>query len=635
MLKRKLFTLALTIIFVFSCLSGTAVFALASSSSIKGVTSYGTTDFEDANTIADFKAEGNANVTVVADPADASNKVLKYAANKSGVYKRDGLNIGSDYLEISFDFYQDADYERTNAADFIRYKDGGWKNFMDISAKNEMNVLHGSSTKNTVSPNKWYGIKKIFDFSQKKVVTYFGEKGDLKYIGETNLGGAITDLQFLYPDQDFYMDNFTFNQFNLKNPIAASETAQDVKNALDFYHSNNIAKTNYIFLDDAAKTDVAQKMLADKASYADDAAVLSAINNIVAMYGDGSVVYYKWDFSETKSINDLVNGTQFMMDNKNANGEGTVTIVNDASISSNSILKLDLTKPGEKLTNTTNLKNDISKLKYVVYTMDAYHDKSTQVAIASRNADASRNNLFTVFTGSVNQWLSYKTVVDLNSQKIMRFNVDNGVNTEPAKDNFTKFEGNDFRINNIGEQFGNFYLKNFEIRGYEDFYTEVNNASETNVLKVVDAFKNMQVITLPAQYDSMDDAAKASLAAALKSKIFTSDDEVLTLIACECSDNELVSIDDVTENNTLKSVVFAINKDGITSGSAVAVFASYDADKTLIDVKTVALSNTSFAKYNKISVSDIGLNVSGSQTVKYMLLDDLSTLKPFTVSLVK
>ena len=76
MLKKKIFIPALTLIFVFSCLSGTAVFAEADTTSVKGADSYGTTDFEDGEIMTGFKREGGTDtgdkeIKVVDDPLNS------------------------------------------------------------------------------------------------------------------------------------------------------------------------------------------------------------------------------------------------------------------------------------------------------------------------------------------------------------------------------------------------------------------------------------------------------------------------------------------------------------------------------------------------------------------------------------
>ncbi|MDY3302783.1 MAG: hypothetical protein SOW78_00665 [Clostridia bacterium] len=640
MLKKKIFIPVLTLIFVFSCLSGTAVFAEADTASVKGAVSYGTTDFEDGKIMAGFKREGGTDtgdkeIKVVEDPSNSSNNVLKYPKNIGGVYKIDALSINAGLTVVSFDFYQKVDYVRTNSADFVRYKiGGGYKNFMNISGTNKITI---SSNKNTVTPNTWYSVKGEFDFKAKTCKMYFGEKGSMKYVGETSCDGTLTDFQFLFPDSDFYIDNFRFDNYTLKNSIAASETAADVLNAIEFYRSNKLITTSFNLLLEDDKAAVAAKILSDKDTYTDDESVITALSNLVSGYGDGSTLYYKWNFNESKSLNDYVNGTEFMMGNKSYNGEGAVTLVADTVNPEKTVAKIDFSKPGEKLTSTTTLKNDLSNIKYVVYDITARKDGNKQVIFQTRNADASRINLLTIFTNDTS-WGTYKIVYSKDGKSIKQYKLNNSVwgwYSDPTT--VSVFEGNDIRLNHtddVNNKYGNLYFSSLEVKGYKDFYAEINDATSANVLRVVDAFKDMHVITLPAAYASMDDNAKTELAAALKSKTWTSDDEVITFISCELSDNELVAISDVTEDNTLKSAEFAINKDGITASGAIAVFASYGADNTLIGVSTKDVTSD-FAKYSVVSVSDINLDVTGAAKIKYMLINDLESLMPITASLTK
>ena len=652
MLKKKIFIPVLTLIFVISCLSGTAVFAEADTTSVKGAVSYGTTDFEDGEIMAGFKREGGTDtgdteIKVVEDPSNSSNKVLKYPLNTNGVYKIEALSINAGLTVVSFDFYQTADYERTTNGNgyLVRYSDlksGGNKdyiNFMNISAKNEINVYNSttSSSKNTVAPNKWYSVKGEFDYTAKKCTMYFGEKGSLAKVGDTALNGTLTDFQFLFPAQDLYIDNFRFDSYTLKNSIAASETAADVLNAIEFYRSNKLITTSFNLLSDDDKAAVATKILSDKDTYADDSSVITALNNLVSEYGDGSTLYYKWNFNESKSLNDYVNGTEFMMGNKSNNGEGTVTLVADTVNPEKTVAKIDFSKPGEKLTNTTALKNDLSNIKYVVYDITARKDGDKPVIFQTRNNDATRNNLLTIFSDN-KSWETYKSVYSIDGKSIKQYRLNNSVwEQHNVPSTVSAFEGNDIRLNHSDDEnnkYGNLYVSSLEVKGYEDFYTEINNATKSNVLKVVDAFKDMHVITLPSAYASMDYNAKTELATALKSKRWTSDDEVITFISCELSDNELVALSDVTEDNTLKSAEFAINKDGITASGAIAVFASYGADNTLIGVSAKDVTSD-FAKYSVVSVSDINLDVTDAAKIKYMLINNLESLTPITSSLTK
>ncbi|MDY3304191.1 MAG: hypothetical protein SOW78_07950 [Clostridia bacterium] len=182
------------------------------------------------------------------------------------------------------------------------------------------------------------------------------------------------------------------------------------------------------------------------------------------------------------------------------------------------------------------------------------------------------------------------------------------------------------------------YVGDVEIYGgnvCEPLTMNVNKLAEPEVMNAIDAYKAKNLITLPEAYDSIGAEKKSSIAQGLKSKTWATDDEIVTYITCAISENELVPVSDVTEEGILKSAVFAINKDDITLTAASAIFASYDADDTLIGVSVKELTNTSFARYGKISVSDIGLDVKGAAKVKYMLWAGIDTQTPLAVSTVK
>ena len=651
MLKKKIFIPVLTLIFVFSCLSGTAVFA-DEGAFPKATAAYGYT-FEDQNVGEDVNVFFSKKPKVKADPNDNQNKVIYCDGTAYSDYSSMGDFKLSGNTVIQFDFYQEK-YIKTDALvrAELSYDSGrdpknkAWLNLMipqsETTAKINNFIVN-------VAAGKWYTVKYVVDYNVFKVYSYISEKGnEPSYIGESNW--SYKDYTAMYKFQivgsaqgsteknSIYIDNLFLNSYSgISEQIKACTTADNVIQTIEFYRSNKLITTGFNLLSEDDKAAVAAKILSDKDTYTDDASVITALNNLVSEYGDGSTLYYKWNFNESKSLNDYVNGTEFMMGNKSNNGEGTVTLVADTVNPGKTVAKIDFSKPGEKLTNTTALKNDLLNIKYVVYDITARKDGDKQVIFQTRNNDATRNNLLTIFSDN-KSWETYKSVYSIDGKSIKQYRLNNSVwEQHNVPSTVSLFYGNDIRLNHIDDEdnkYGNLYVSSLEVKGYEDFYTEINNATESNVLKVVDAFKDMHVITLPTAYASMDDNAKTELAAALKSKKWTSDDEVITFISCELSDNELVAISDVTEDNTLKSAEFAINKDGITASGAIAVFASYGDDNTLIGVSTKAVTSD-FAKYSVVSVSDINLDVTGAAKIKYMLISDLESLMPITASLTK
>ena len=651
MLKKKIFIPVLTLIFVFSCLSGTAVFA-DEGAFPKATAAYGYT-FEDQNVGEDVNVFFSKKPKVKADPNDNQNKVIYCDGTAYSDYSSMGDFKLSGNTVIQFDFYQEK-YIKTDALvrAELSYDSGrdpknkAWLNLMipqsETTAKINNFIVN-------VAAGKWYTVKYVVDYNVFKVYSYISEKGnEPSYIGESNW--SYKDYTAMYKFQivgsaqgsteknSIYIDNLFLNSYSgISEQIKACTTADNVIQTIEFYRSNKLITTGFNLLSEDDKAAVAAKILSDKNTYTDDASVITALNNLVSAYGDGSTLYYKWNFNESKSLNDYVNGTEFMMGNKSNNGEGTVTLVADTVNPGKTVAKIDFSKPGEKLTNTTALKNDLLNIKYVVYDITARKDGDKQVIFQTRNNDATRNNLLTIFSDN-KSWETYKSVYSIDGKSIKQYRLSNSVwEQHNVPSTVSAFEGNDIRLNHSDDEnnkYGNLYVSSLEVKGYEDFYTEINNATESNVLKVVDAFKDMHVITLPTAYASMDDNAKTELAAALKSKKWTSDDEVITFISCELSDNELVAISDVTEDNTLKSAEFAINKDGITASGAIAVFASYGDDNTLIGVSTKAVTSD-FAKYSVVSVSDINLDVTGAAKIKYMLISDLESLMPITASLTK
>ena len=651
MLKKKIFIPVLTLIFVFSCLSGTAVFA-DEGAFPKATAAYGYT-FEDQNVGEDVNVFFSKKPKVKADPNDNQNKVIYCDGTAYSDYSSMGDFKLSGNTVIQFDFYQEK-YIKTDALvrAELSYDSGrdpknkAWLNLMipqsETTAKINNFIVN-------VAAGKWYTVKYVVDYNVFKVYSYISEKGnEPSYIGESNW--SYKDYTAMYKFQivgsaqgsteknSIYIDNLFLNSYSgISEQIKACTTADNVIQTIEFYRSNKLITTGFNLLSEDDKAAVAAKILSDKNTYTDDASVITALNNLVSAYGDGSTLYYKWNFNESKSLNDYVNGTEFMMGNKSNNGEGTVTLVADTVNPGKTVAKIDFSKPGEKLTNTTALKNDLLNIKYVVYDITARKDGDKQVIFQTRNTAESRNNLLTIFTNDTS-WGTYKSVYSIDGKSIKQYRLNNSVwEQHNVPSTVSLFYGNDIRLNHIDDEdnkYGNLYVSSLEVKGYEDFYTEINNATESNVLKVVDAFKDMHVITLPTAYASMDDNAKTELAAALKSKTWTSDDEVITFISCELSDNELVALSDVTEDNTLKSAEFAINKDGITASGAIAVFASYGDDNTLIGVSTKAVTSD-FAKYSVVSVSDINLDVTDAAKIKYMLINNLESLTPITASLTK
>ena len=651
MLKKKIFIPVLTLIFVFSCLSGTAVFA-DEGAFPKATESYGTYTFEDQNAEEDFSGFFVKSPKVKADPLNNQNKVILCDDGQTDYTA--SLKL-TDNAVIQFDFYQDtyskygAQTIRAEVDDSDGY-DGQNKTRLPLLQPISDTTLRIIGKDVNVSGKKWYTVKYIVDFSECKVYAYFGEKdSDISYFGEWSWTNKLNNTLYRFQivgsaDSNanaIYIDNLSLNSYSgISEQIKACTTADNVIQTIEFYCSNKLITTGFNLLSEDDKAAVAAKILSDKNTYTDDASVITALNSLIDACNDGSTLYYKWDF-KSGSTKDYVNGKDFLKDNSSIADE-SVIVAKDPVDSAKNVLMADLTKSGEKITYTTALSNDIDNIRYVVYDVRAYKNADNVILVNSRNyvnSTASYTTFLRFNQDVKNSWNTYKSVYDKNTGLLREYKYDNGawnLYFNLSNDNNSNiFQCKEIRLSqNNDSKYGQLYFDTFEVKGYKDFYTEINNATESNVLKVVDAFKDMNVITLPTAYASMDDNAKTELAAALKSKKWTSDDEVITFISCELSDNELVAISDVTEDNTLKSAEFAINKDGITASGAIAVFASYGADNTLIGVSTKVVTSD-FAKYSVVSVSDINLDVTDAAKIKYMLINNLESLTPITASLTK
>ena len=351
--------------------------------------------------------------------------------------------------------------------------------------------------------------------------------------------------------------------------------------------------------------------------------------NITLDPNDGATNYYYWDFDNLDTLDTYYNsGNSFMMEHPDIGTYVPVTLADDPVTSNgNKVAKADWSTgaPGELLVFTTELASDVSNVRYLCYRSDVCGTSDGNIRLAYRTSSSSKTGLWRTKGFNPGEWESYMTIVDTKNATGMRYMKTNDEWTSydyESKDNAIGFawdgsaSASPARISLTKEAgMGVAYLDNVSIKGYQDLYLEVNSATEDNVLTVLEAFDNMQIISLPVGYDEAD---KTLLANLIKSKTYASDDEVMLVLERYFSNDDIIITAEVKADNKLKSVKFA-TKETIADKNVSFIAASYCSDKTLIAVGITTVADVAFDTWN--TVTDIDLDIENASYIKYMLWD--------------
>ena len=173
------------------------------------------------------------------------------------------------------------------------------------------------------------------------------------------------------------------------------------------------------------------------------------------------------------------------------------------------------------------------------------------------------------------------------------------------------------RLTIFGNQTGKAYLDNVSLKAYDDFYKEVNAATEANVIDVIDSFINMGIISLSKDYATAD---KAALAANVKANVYASDEEVTLAIDKFVSSDAIIINDETITANTLTAVKFALKA---PVANAQLIVASYGANDRLLGVNILDLASASQDAYT--TVSGLNLTLDGAVKRKYMIWADVDS----------
>ena len=161
------------------------------------------------------------------------------------------------------------------------------------------------------------------------------------------------------------------------------------------------------------------------------------------------------------------------------------------------------------------------------------------------------------------------------------------------------------------------YVDNFSVKAYDDFYAEVNAATEANVIDVIDSFINMGIISLSKDYATAD---KAALAANVKANVYASDEEVTLAIDKFVSSDAIIVNNETITANTLTAVKFALKA---PVANTKLIVASYGANDRLLGVNIVDLASASQDAYT--TVSGLNLTLDGAVKRKYMIWADVDS----------
>jgi len=255
-----------------------------------------------------------------------------------------------------------------------------------------------------------------------------------------------------------------------------------------------------------------------------------------------------------------------------------------------------------------------------------YLEKTGLASIVARDDPGQRIVIAQPNPSVTEQWQSLLTVLDIaNPAASTRYRMNDGVWT--AYENVSLSGYADFhedletieRFTIFGTHDDKVYVDNFSVKTYDDFYAEVNAATEANVSDVIEAFANMGIITLSDDYATAD---KAALAAAVKANAaYTSDSEVTFLINKFVSDDDIIIMDESISEGKLTRVKFILS-DNVTATSGKLVIASYNSNDALVGISIANVDSLESDGYNV--VTGLNLNVNGATKRKYMLWSDVS-----------
>ncbi len=355
------------------------------------------------------------------------------------------------------------------------------------------------------------------------------------------------------------------------------------------------------------------------ASVSDPSISVSKSYKVTVISNDGADTVYYWDF-DNNGLSGNYNTAAFM-------GGHTLqaTLENDPLNASNKVAAAEnvTMSPDDYLTWVS----FPSTAKYIAVRADMYlENEGGRASIVARDNPGNRIAIAQPDHDIVGQWQSLLTVLDIaNPAESARYRMEEGNWTfydDISLSDYASFRdslGTIGRLTLMGTQEGKVYMDNVSLKAYDDFYAEVNAATEENVIDVIEAFENMGIITLSDDYATAD---KAALAAAVKANAaYTSDSEVTFLINKFVSNDDIIIIDESISEGSLTRVKFILS-DNVTATSGKLVIASYNSNDALVGISIANVDSLESDGYNV--VTGLNLNVNGATKRKYMLWSDVS-----------
>jgi len=347
---------------------------------------------------------------------------------------------------------------------------------------------------------------------------------------------------------NFYLDDFGVGALkSLCSQISSLEYAQDVEELINTYASYGVItlpeEYTCLLYDD--KLDVIEKLVGK--TFESDEAVVEAIS--AALPGsDGSKLYYSWDF-ENGTLNDYVCAEPFMMDHPDDKVQNRVVNSVNPTNPLQKSAKIDFALSNkERLVFTDELNSDFASgsVKYVVYTIDAYLPTRQTFSFRLSNGAKATHPISNYIDAE--KWHKFMIVADTANSQIIAYNMVNGSwNTFRTTSDIPVMDFARFSIMS-----GTGYYDNVTVKGFASLYEEVNEASEENVVSVLKAFDTMNIIEFTDAYNLLTDSQKQKLVRRVKSKTYTSDAELMSVLRLALSGTtEVVYYDWDFENGTL------------------------------------------------------------------------------------
>lgn len=437
------------------------------------------------------------------------------------------------------------------------------------------------------------------------------------------------------PGKSFYIDNLELVSYGDFYTAVNSASSENISGVIEKYAALGMygVSNDFINLTNEQKVSVAAKLL--NRNFESDAQAIAALS---AAMSDLVVAkkYFDWDF-EDGTLNDSVNNEPFMSD---LTGKPVPVLAADPVNSENNVAHFDFGQQDSNviLTYSDVIDNAAAEFDYLVIDFKVYVDKQHPLYLNFRHRNgesATKFNFIKTYPTS-GAWHNYRGVVNTIDGIARSYVYTNGAwqicqiyNTNSNESVLPSTYGF-FRLEiEKGGSTANTYFDDFKVTGYKSIVTELNESSVDGALNVLEVYDEIDIIDLPAAYASLDDAGKSALAQSIKSKTYTTADEINNAIKIYFSNDELVVMSTANgSDGKLASVNLHIKKSGVNAANSVFYIAAYSGNE-LIALTPVPYSQA-LATGSDVTLSGLSLDIASADEVKVIFVNNVTDITPLT-----